>query len=198
MPNLLFSQELALTIYQSQEELPVDLDDAWVWLRYSTKQKAKKKLKSNFEEGLDFVTKGLKTSAGGRPSQLVMLSVDCFKSLGMIAGTEEGKEVIRKYFLKCERIAKALPVEEPALTQIQILAALAQQVAEQEQRLLEQEQHQKEVLARLKAVEVEQDRYQVRCGHKYSIIGFAKLQGLEISASTIHALGMSICTLRVC
>ena len=81
------------------------------------------------------------------------------------------------------------PEPQPALTQIQILAALAQQMAEQEQRILEQEQRQKEVLARLEAVEVEQDRYLAPCGHKYSIMGFAKLQGVEISTSTASAKG---------
>ncbi|MEA5628106.1 hypothetical protein [Nostoc sp. UHCC 0251] len=188
MSNLSFSQQLALTIYQSQEIFPVDLDDAWVWLGYSTKQKAEKKLKSNFEEGIDFLAKGLKTSTGGRPSQLVMLSVDCFKSLGMMAGTEQGK-VVRKYFLECERIAKASNIPQPAMTQIQILAALAQQMAEQEQRLLEQERRQNEVLARLKAVEVEQDRFNSPCGHKYSVMGFAKLRGLEISLSQAGSKG---------
>ena len=82
-----------------------------------------------------------------------------------------------------------VPVKHQSMTQVQLLAALAQQMAEQEQRLLEQEQHQKEVLARLKAVEVEQDRYLAPCGHKYSIMGFAKLQGLEISASMASVKG---------
>ena len=181
MSNLSFSQELALTIYQSQEEFPVDLDDAWVWLGYYTKQKAEKKLKSNFEEGLDFLPFWVKTSIGGRPSQLIMLSVDCFKSLGMMAGTEQGK-VIRKYFLECERIVKTPNAQQPALTQIQILAAITQQMAEQEQR-------QKEVLTRLEAVEAEQDRFNSPCGHKYSIMGFAKLQGMEISASMASVKG---------
>ncbi|MHC5771191.1 MAG: BRO-N domain-containing protein [Nostoc sp.] len=75
------------------------------------------------------------------------------------------------------------------MTQIQILAALAQQMAEQEQRLLEQERRQNEVLARLKAVEVEQDRFNSPCGHKYSVMGFAKLRGLEISLSQAGSKG---------
>ncbi len=70
---------------------------------------------------------------------------------------------------------------ETAMTQIQLLAAVAQQMAEQEQRLLQQQQQQTEILHRLKAVEVEQDRVNTPCGHKYSVVGFANLQGLEIS-----------------
>lgn len=112
MTNLTFSQELAIAFYSSKESHPVDLDDAWRWLGYSTKQKALQSLKSNFEEGQDFLTKRVKSSTGGRPSDLILLTVDCFKSLGMMAGTSQGK-AIRKYFLECERLAKSQPAPEP-------------------------------------------------------------------------------------
>ena len=105
MNNLSFSQELATSFYSSKDSHPVDLDDAWQWLGYSTKQKALQTLKSNFEEGEDFLTKRVKSSTGGRPSELILLTVDCFKSLGMMAGTSQGKS-IRKYFLECEKVAK--------------------------------------------------------------------------------------------
>ncbi|QSJ20089.1 antA/AntB antirepressor family protein [Nostoc sp. UHCC 0702] len=110
MTNLAFSQNLALALYSSKEQFPIDLDDAWQWLGYATKQKAEQKLKSSFEENTDFLTKRLKTSTNGRPRQCVMLSIDCFKSLGMMAGTEQGK-AIRRYFLECERIAKQTATE---------------------------------------------------------------------------------------
>ncbi|MBD2302783.1 KilA-N domain-containing protein [Nostoc sp. FACHB-190] len=80
-------------------------------------------------------------------------------------------------------------VQQQSMTQIQLLAAIAQQMAEQEQRLLQQQQQQAEILERLKAVEVEQDRVNTPCGHKYSIVGFANLQGLEISAKEASAKG---------
>ncbi|MBD2492308.1 BRO family protein [Aulosira sp. FACHB-615] len=76
-----------------------------------------------------------------------------------------------------------------AMTQIQLLAAIAQQMAEQEQRLIQQQQQQAEILERLKAVEVEQDRVNTPSGHKYSIVGFANLQGLEISAKEASTKG---------
>lgn len=81
------------------------------------------------------------------------------------------------------------PVQQQSMTQVQLLAAVAQQMAEQEQRLLEQEQRQHEILHRLKAVEVEQDRVNTPCGHKYSVVGFANLQGLEISVKVASAKG---------
>jgi hypothetical protein len=78
---------------------------------------------------------------------------------------------------------------ETVMTQVQLLAAIAQQMAEQEQRLLEQQQQHTQVLARLKAVEIEQDRFNTPCGHKYSVVGFANLQGLEISVKEASAKG---------
>lgn len=78
---------------------------------------------------------------------------------------------------------------ETSMTQIQLLAAIAQQMAQQEQRFLEQEQRQEEILYRLKAVEVEQDRVNTPCGHKYTVVGFATLQGVEISAKEASAKG---------
>ena len=47
----------------------------------------------------------MKTPEGGRPSEFIKLTIDCFKSFGMMAGTEKGKE-IRRYFLMCERQLK--------------------------------------------------------------------------------------------
>jgi len=84
---------------------------------------------------------------------------------------------------------KPVTPNETGMTQIQLLAALAQQLAEQEQYLLQQQQQQTQILARLKAVEVEQDRVNTPCGHKYSVVGFANLQGLEISVKVASAKG---------
>jgi len=101
----IFSQKLAMKFLNSKEAFPVDLDDAWGWLGYAKKQNAQDALYSQFEKGTDFIRSNVKSSTGGRPRQTIMLTVDCFKTLGMIALTPQGK-VIRKYFLECEKIAK--------------------------------------------------------------------------------------------
>lgn len=109
MNNLSFSQDLATSLYESKNSHPVNFDDAWKWLGYSTKQKAKDKLTGNFEKGEDYLTEWLNVphSNGLTASrtEIITLTVDCFKSLGMMAGTSQGKS-IRKYFLECEKIAK--------------------------------------------------------------------------------------------
>jgi len=107
-----FSHELALALYQSTAPFPADFEAAWRWISYSTKQKAKNKLINNFEEGIDYtlnhLVKRVEGNRGGGSVQFesIKLTIDCLKSLGMMAGTQKGKE-IRRYFLDCERIAKS-------------------------------------------------------------------------------------------
>lgn len=123
-----FSHELALALVQSDKQFPVDFDDAWQWIGYSTKQMARKKLVNNFEPEIDFLIKGLKSSTGGRSSEFVALTVDCLKSLGMMAGTKKGKE-IRHYFLECERLAKEateiIPAQSARIRELELELELA-------------------------------------------------------------------------
>jgi phage anti-repressor protein len=100
-----FSKELALSLLGSGKEYPVDFEDAWQWLGYSSKQAAKKKLTRNFEQEEDYLSEWMKTPDGGRPSESIYLTVDCFKALGMMSGTEQGKKT-RQYFLRCEKELK--------------------------------------------------------------------------------------------
>lgn len=111
MNNLAFNQEIAITLYKSDDEFPVDFDFAWQWLGYTRKDNAKRILVSEFQRGVDFSSEVRKTSSNGRPTESIMLTVECLKSFGMMAGTEQGK-AIRKYFLECERIAK-LATKQP-------------------------------------------------------------------------------------
>ncbi|MGL6342712.1 MAG: GIY-YIG nuclease family protein [Waterburya sp.] len=56
MYNLeIFTQETANNLFNSSEQFPVDFDDAWRWLEYSKKDKAKDYLIANLEEGIDYV-----------------------------------------------------------------------------------------------------------------------------------------------
>ena len=111
-----FNIELARQLVDSEEQFPVDLEDAAIWLGYSRKDSAVDSLKSYFEEGVDFSTSNRKTSQGGRPSHSYYLTVNCFKELGMLCKTEQGKQ-IRKYFLECEKVAKQVTSISPDLTQ---------------------------------------------------------------------------------
>ena len=118
MTNLSFSQELALTIYTSKETYPVDFEDAWQWLGYTRKDSAKEKLIRNFEEGLDYSAKWRSVAHGNGSTasrtEVIFLTVECFKSIGMMAGTSQGK-AIRKYFLECEKVAKSVAEPKKAI-----------------------------------------------------------------------------------
>jgi len=104
-----FSKELALSLLGSGKEYPVDFEDAWQWLGYSSKQSAKKKLTRNFEEGEDYLSKWMSVAHSNgltaSRTESIFLTVDCFKALGMMAGTEQGKTT-RQYFLRCEKELK--------------------------------------------------------------------------------------------
>lgn len=104
-----FSKELALSFLGSNNDFPVNFEDAWQWIGYSNKQAAKKKLTRNFEEGTDYLSKWMSVphSNGLTASrtETIFLTVDAFKSLAMMAGTEKGRET-RQYFLRCEKELK--------------------------------------------------------------------------------------------
>ena len=192
--NLVFSFELAQQLYTSAEQFPIDFDDAWVWLGYTTKQKALKKLNAHFEEGIDFLTRGLKSSTGGRPSDLILLSVDCLKSLGMMAGTEKGKE-IRKYFIECERITKAAIIQQPQST-ADMLLMFAQAFKEHEQRLIAIEQESQEIKNQLEAVDMETtantaelERFRNGHGFWFSIAGWCSNQGIKKPVQWMNSQG---------
>ena len=121
--TLTFNIELAQQLVESEDTFPVNLDDAAIWLGYSRKDSAVDSLKSYFEEGIDFSTSNRKTSQGGRPSRSYFLTVSCFKELGMLCKTSQGKQ-IRKYFLECEKIAKQKALSNTPQTYIEALKAL--------------------------------------------------------------------------
>ncbi|MEG4302397.1 hypothetical protein [Microcoleus sp. D3_18a_C4] len=121
-----FSIELAKSFLDSTEQFPVAFDRAWVWLGFATKASAKRKLACLLDT-VDFSTTWLKTS-NGRPSEQIMLTVDAFKSLGMMAGTDQGRQ-IRKYFLDCERAVKTIvPQQNDRIKELELEVELARQL----------------------------------------------------------------------
>ena len=113
-----FDLSLAQSLYNSNDQFPIDFDDAWVWLEYSRKDSAKRSFeKCGFIENVDFVRLHITVESDNHgnlsPQELavlqklerIKLSIDCFKMWSMMTNTSKGNEV-RLYFLECEKIAK--------------------------------------------------------------------------------------------
>lgn len=131
-----FNQELAMSLLQVEEEYPVSLDDAWQWLGYAKKHNAKEKLVNNFEEGIDYVIplpqeREFRPQGGFSNREDIYLTVDCFKQLGMMAGTSKGKEV-RRYFINCEKQLKnQMQQTNQLIISEQVVLQLSSFIAEQ-------------------------------------------------------------------
>jgi phage anti-repressor protein len=98
----------------------VDFDEAWDWVGYSTKGNAKRILEQNFTQDADYQIFIIndKNPQGGRPSEQIRLSSDCFKSFCMLAQTARGKEV-RRYFIECEKVFRKLIPQTTKLAQLE-------------------------------------------------------------------------------
>jgi phage anti-repressor protein len=133
MADLILSKDLIQGLLNSAEFFPINFDDAWQWLGYSNCDNALRKLKKHFFAGTDFnfiQVDEVQNEGGRRVSRKInkySLTIDCFKQLGMLAGTEKGKEV-RKYFLECEQSLKELTRPKTALElakeQVKLLEAI--------------------------------------------------------------------------
>jgi len=203
MTSLTFNQETAIALQSSGDAQPVDFDLAWVWLGYSSKQMALKKLKNNFEEGLDFnLNLVSKVQIEGdrevsRPFQQISLTIECFKSMGMIAGTEKGKEV-RRYFLECEKVAQAKPMSmgEILVMQAQQFLALEQRQdsIEEENRLLREKLALIESAQEANELETdantqELERFRNGHGFYFSIAGWCSKNNIKASLQEMNNLG---------
>lgn len=98
----LVTEQFVIDALNSSEAFPIDFDDTWKPMGYSTKQKALQRLESTHDEGIDFLTRRLKSSTGGRRSQKIVLTLEAFKSFCMVAETPQGREV-RNYFIEVEK-----------------------------------------------------------------------------------------------
>lgn len=118
---------------QQGEQFPVDFDVAWQIAGYSTKSTAKNKGLKKLERDIDFSTIGLKSSTGGRSSEVIKMTCDGLKHFCLMAKTEQGKN-IRKYFIEAEKKWKMVQQADPQLAQQIELARLQQQAAEANKR----------------------------------------------------------------
>lgn len=92
--------------YHPTDDYPINLEHVFGMIGFSNKGNAMKTIKNNFTEGEDYKTSLIpkeKSRWGGSGSDRIMLNVDTFKNLCMLAKTERGKQ-IRKYYVKLESV----------------------------------------------------------------------------------------------
>jgi phage anti-repressor protein len=123
------NHDIVFSLIESNKQFPIDFDDAWVWIGYKRKDNAKSSLLSaGFIDGIDFEISlnNQENSKVGRPSENIRLTLECFKSFCMMAGTSKGREV-RKYFLDCEQELKRRIEEEKSLYKDRVVKAVVEE-----------------------------------------------------------------------
>jgi phage anti-repressor protein len=100
--------------YHPTNDYPINLENVFSMIGFANKGNAKRTLENNFTKDEDYKSSFIPTEKreiGGAMIEQIMLNVDTFKSLCMLAKTDKGKE-IRKYYIKLENIYNKLIKEE--------------------------------------------------------------------------------------
>ena len=100
---------------ESDEKLCVPIEKLVEWKVDTQKIHAKTRLNKMIkngicQEGEDF-SRTFEKSSGGRPSEKILLTIDCFKELCILACNQQGNKV-RKYYLVLEKLFKRFSEEE--------------------------------------------------------------------------------------
>ena len=154
--------------YHPTNDYPINLEHVFKMIGFANKGNAMKTIKSNFTKDEDYKIVLFRTeknlngkdlsgknekagpstkNLGGRPIEDIMLNVDTFKNLCMIAKTDKGKE-IRKYYVKLENIHNKIVKEE--LEQHKLLLQEKELQLEEQTNKLESTQKQLKTVSKLK------------------------------------------------
>lgn len=131
--------------YHPTNDYPINLENVYKMIGFANKGNAMKTIKSNFIENEDYKTSLLpkeKSSWGGSGKDEIMLNVDTFKNLCMMAKTDKGKQ-IRKYYVKLENIYNQLIKEE-----IKTLDTTTKLLKQTQQQLKKEQSHKNQILRR--------------------------------------------------
>lgn len=146
--------------YHSTNDYPINLEDVFKMIGFANKGNAKRTLENNFTKDEDYKVVILRTEKnlnikdlGGRPDENIMLNIDTFKNLCMIAKTESGKE-IRRYYVKLENIYNEIIKEE--IEQQKVLLENNKKELQQTQQQLKKEKIHKNQILRRKYYDMKQ------------------------------------------
>jgi phage anti-repressor protein/Fe-S-cluster formation regulator IscX/YfhJ len=100
--------------YHPTNDYPINLENVFKMIGFANKGNAMKTIKSNFTKDEDYkllIIPREKKQNAGRSEHEIMLNIDTFKNLCMLAKTDKGKE-IRKYYVKLENIHNKIIKQE--------------------------------------------------------------------------------------
>lgn len=100
--------------YHPTNDYPINLEHVFKMIGFANKGNAKRTLENNFTKDEDYKSSFLPTEKreiGGSLNEQLMLNIDTFKNLCMLAKTDKGKQ-IRKYYVKLENIYNKIIKEE--------------------------------------------------------------------------------------
>lgn len=104
--------------YDSKTDFVIDMDDVWKWLGFSRKDPCKRLIEKHFIKDIDYKTllhnlveQKNEENRGGHNKERLLMNVETFKSLCLLANTERSKTV-RKYYYKLEQLLHGLLEEQ--------------------------------------------------------------------------------------
>lgn len=134
--------EIIFSLLRSSDPFPVNFDDAVEWwdCRSKTGKPVRRdnlaaKLKSNFYKGTDYeifapeILGAKKQGSGGHNKDVISLSIECFKMMGMMLSGSRGRE-IRQYFINCEAELKRRLTEDAQTLKQRIVKAFVSEKVE--------------------------------------------------------------------
>lgn len=97
--------------YNPTSDFPINLENVIHLIGFAHKKNAKRTLENNFTKDDDYKITVLPKEQGKFATEEIMLNVETFKTMCMMAKTEKGKQ-IRKYYVKLETIFNEIVNEE--------------------------------------------------------------------------------------
>jgi phage anti-repressor protein len=176
--------------YHPTNDYPINLENVFHMIGFANKGNAMKTIKSNFIKDEDYkllIIPREKKQNAGRSEHEIMLNVDTFKNLCMLAKTDKGKE-IRKYYVKLENIHNKI-IKQEIEQQKQLLLEKDTQLEKEKEnkyKLLEEsKKHSEEQQKKIEMLESkpETEGFFRESGYIYIIKETAKLGRYKIGKS---------------
>lgn len=113
----LFISSFYCYLNYNKTDFVISLDDVWVWLGFSQKDRSKRLLIKYYKENIDYKCllhrseEQKKEGRGGFNKETILLTVKCFKSFCIKADTKKAND-IHQYFIKLEEMLQDIILEE--------------------------------------------------------------------------------------